>query len=133
MILIPVGFLVFLNFGLEALLFDGENKDEIHIMSAVNSPDKNHIATTFFYSGGGAAGWTGIKVNIRKRSEKFNPDEYVFRVSSGTEIKTEWKNNSIVHINYSTEDYIISLSQKKWNEDKTVKIIYNKADIQSVR
>ncbi|MGI8543033.1 MAG: hypothetical protein ACR2MD_06080 [Aridibacter sp.] len=132
-ILLPLGFFFLLNFGLEAILFDGKNKDDIHIMSAVNSPDKKLIATTFSYAGGGAAGWTGIKVNIRKRIEKFNPNKYVFSVSSGTEIKTEWENNSIVYINYKPNDNIISVFQKERNEDKTVKIIYNKADIQSVR
>ena len=125
-ILLPLGLFILFIYSLSFAFFGGKNsKDDIHTLSTLNSPDNKFIATTFYYSGGGAAGWTGRKVNIRKSDEDFSDREFVFSASSGTDIQTVWENDSTLQINYSTDDRILSLYQKEWNSDKTVKIIYN--------
>lgn len=129
-ILLPIGVLILfiysLSFAIEKTLFSSkDSKDDIHILSTINSPDNKIIATTFYYSGGGAAGWSGRKVSVRKDDENFDDREYVFSASSGTNIQTVWENDSTLRISYSTDDQILSLTQKEWNKDKTVKILYN--------
>ncbi|CAN5747608.1 hypothetical protein BH24ACI2_BH24ACI2_07280 [soil metagenome] len=130
-ILLPVGIFILLifalSFAVENTLFNDKSaKDNIYILSEINSPNQKSVVTTFNHSGGGAAGWSGLKVNVRKREENFDSSEYVFSTNSGTKVQTNWENDSTVSISYSSNDRILSLYQKGWSKDKTVKILYKK-------
>lgn len=125
-VLLPIGVFILAIYALSFTLFNDRNtKDEIYVFSTIESPDKKFIVTIFSYSGGGAAGWSGRKVNIRKSAEIFDDKEYIFSTSSGTDIQTQWENNSILHIDYSANGQILSLYQSEWNKDKTIRILYN--------
>lgn len=126
-VFIPVGALYFLIslFAMAVVgTFAPDDKSDIHILATNTSPSGKYIATTFTTMGGGAAGSCGRQVNIRKSEEEFNHRESIFSSNCGTEIKTEWENENSLAISYSTDGEILSLSQKSWNADKTVKIIY---------
>lgn len=129
-ILLPVGvFILFiwvLGSAVEKTFSNNDRKDNIYNLSTSNSPNQNFISTTFSNSGGGAAGWCGQKVNIRKRDEVFDSGEYVFSTNCGTKILTNWEDNNTIRISFSPNDKYLSLYQKGWNKDKTVKILYVK-------
>lgn len=101
-----------------------DNKSHITVLAENESPNKKHIATVYSSMGGGAAGYCDAEVTVRNSEEEFDDNKFVFSSHCGTKIKTEWENNERLHISYSSDDSIQSLTQKAWNADKSVRIIY---------
>lgn len=112
-----------LNLALESRFAD-DGGSTTSVITTIPSSNQKHIATIYSSMGGGAAGWCYIGVNIRKGEEQFNPHENVFSSQCGTKTNAEWEGDGILRISYSSDSEILSLSQKGWNADKTVKILY---------
>lgn len=129
-ILLPVGifilFIWILSLAIENAFSNNDRKDDIYILSTVNSPNQRLIATTFNDLGGGAVGWCEANVNIRKIEESFDSGEYVFSAHCGTKIQIDWEDDATIRISYSPDDNVIDLYQGGWSKDKTVKILYSK-------
>ncbi|HEY0322351.1 MAG TPA: DUF5412 family protein [Pyrinomonadaceae bacterium] len=116
-------FIFVLNLALESM-FAGNRDSTTNVIATTPSPNQKYIATIYRSMGGGAAGWCSISVNIRKSKEQVNPEEDVFSSSCGTKIQTEWQSDGVLRISYVSDSEILSLHQKGWNTDKTVKILY---------
>lgn len=119
------GCLWLLGFMLEKAFDSAFKGYDINITANSISPNQEYIAITYTDSGGGAAGWCYITVNLRKRDEHFDSKKnMIFYTGCSSSVDVTWQNDKALLITYSTDRESISLYQKSWSEDKTVKISY---------
>ena len=65
---------------------------DVNVIASLTSPSQSYVATSYNSSGGGAAGWCYVQVNIRKQSEQFNPDNgIVFVTTCKVKPDVEWE------------------------------------------
>jgi len=75
-------------------------------------------------SGGGAAGWCYVYVNMRKQSEQFNPDSgIVFATQCEVEAELNWKDDNSLCIGYP-RDARIYTQEKAWNGGEAIALSY---------
>ena len=58
---------------------DWKTTDYVEIIDESKSPDGRHIATVFYCSGGGAAGYVYNNVNLRKSNRSVQPKRFLAR------------------------------------------------------
>lgn len=107
--------------------FPADRAGTTNILTASTSPNDEFVATSYVNMGGGAAGWCGTSVNVRRRHEQFTPDESVFGASCGTNINLRWEDDKTLRIEFSSDDKIVSLSQHRWSRDKAIEIHYSES------
>ena len=81
---------------------DSDNTQfKLKILQSCSSPDKKMVATFYELSGGGAAGWVLLRVNLRAAETPFSEDEnIVFEIRHGYQVNLSWKNDKYLKIEY---------------------------------
>jgi len=88
------------------------------------SPNKEYLATVYIVWGGGAAGYVYRLVNIRKRSDPFDPKKgIVFYMTGATDLNLEWENNEHLIVTYSKLANVYTQA-KAWGDKGEVQISY---------
>lgn len=112
-------------------IFDYAVGNDDSIMSAVSSPNGEHVATKYIGMGGGAAGWCGQRISINKREHSFDlgtegsEGEYVFSASCGSEVEILWESGTSLRVSYATQTEAgVSTYQRPLSRDGAVKISY---------
>lgn len=105
-------------------LFQSSGGETIDILQSVSSPDQINVASTYRSMGGGAAGWCSTSVNVRSAWEEMKTKDYVFSSHCGTRVDLAWKDSGILRISYLPEEENFGITQKMWNNKKTVRILY---------
>jgi hypothetical protein len=102
--------LIYLGFKLIFSGFNSESKNEYIIRQTVASPDKKHIASLVFHSGGGAAGWCSAEVAITPTSKPFlsikKEDRFrykVFSMDCNPSTKIKWNSASAISISITDD------------------------------
>lgn len=96
---------------------EGSDAD-VDIISTTVSPDKEIVATVYYISGGGAAGYVYRLVNLRRRGGTFNPRKgIVFQVTRSENIMVTWEDDSHLAIKYSKPSSLLT-QVKEWDAGK---------------
>jgi hypothetical protein len=97
---------------------------DVSVIASFPSSNQSYVATLFNTSGGGAAGWCYVNVNLRKQSEQFNPDNgVVFVTRCSVKPDVEWETERKLNIGYPA-DTTIYTQEKTWRNGETVEISY---------
>jgi len=111
----------------------GGGGSDYHVNDTSSSPDRKYVATIYGVSGGGAAGWCGIRVTVNPASEPFSIERektegkyVVFNASCSTEVKTKWETDRTLVVTYKSlnKDFGISVYKKPTDWDREVSIKY---------
>lgn len=89
--------------------------DEVTTHNTSQSPDNRYVAAFYSISGGGAAGWVSMRVNLRKPADAFKINEYVFEMTRGYEGELSWKSASHLVVTYPAEA-IVKQQEEKWKD-----------------
>ena len=82
---------------------DWKTTDYVEIIDESKSPDGRHIATVFYCSGGGAAGYVYNNVNLRKSTDQFNQRDFLLGKrlwGSYTNITVRWIDSAHLEVSY---------------------------------
>jgi hypothetical protein len=104
----------------------GSNKadEDVNILSTSMSPDKEYIATFYNVSGGGAAGYAYMLVNLRRNDKPFNPKEgVIFQMTGVYQISLRWDDNEHLTVRHS-KPAAIYLQEKEWGNERKIRISY---------
>ncbi|MEC9092948.1 MAG: hypothetical protein VX438_09605 [Planctomycetota bacterium] len=86
----------------------GPSTDQIEIISEEKSPNGQFVATCFFCSGGGAAGYFYANVSLRKAGEQLDQRDGLlgkFKTwKSFSEIEVKWINDKNLEVAYKQSD-----------------------------
>ena len=77
--------------------------DNVKIINELNSPDGKHVATVFFCSGGGAAGYTYYNVSLRKTGDDLNQRDFLlgkYNWHSFKDINITWIDSANLQVSY---------------------------------
>lgn len=97
---------------------------DVNVIASFPSPNQSYVATSYNTSGGGAAGWCYVQVNVRKQSEQFNPDNgVVFVTRCNVKPDLEWATERKLNIGYPV-DTTIYTQEKTWRSGENVEISY---------
>jgi acyl-homoserine lactone acylase PvdQ len=109
---------------LSACLNLGSDKShDVNVVANFASPNQSYVATSYNSSGGGAAGWCYVQVNVRKQTEQFNPDSgVVFVTKCSVKPDVKWENQNKLSIGYPA-DATIYTQLKAWRSGE-VEISY---------
>lgn len=98
--------------------------EDVSIETSVDSPDKEHIATIYYVSGGGAAGYVYTYVSIRDKEEKFIPyNGMVLQGSHFQNLSIKWAGSDRLVISYSQASAIFTRATE-WETSRKVLIEY---------
>jgi len=89
--------------------------DEVRIESTSRSPDDKYLASFYSMSGGGAAGWVALRVNLRRTGDAFYTSDYVFEMNHGYQCELNWKGNAQLLVTYPAEAGVRK-QDSQWNE-----------------
>ena len=89
--------------------------DEVRIKTTSQSPDDKYLASFYSMSGGGAAGWVVLRVNLRRTNDVFYTSDYVFEMNHGYQCELTWKGNAHLIVTYPAEANLKKQGYK-WNE-----------------
>lgn len=98
--------------------------EDIIIAETINSPNKEHIATVYYVSGGGAAGYVYAHVGIRNKGESFTVNNGT--VLQGVRIENlsvKWEDSKKLIIFYSKAGTIFT-KKTEWADKSKVLIEY---------
>jgi hypothetical protein len=96
----------------------------VNVIASFPSPNQSYVATSFNSSGGGAAGWCYLQVNIRKQTEQFNPDSgLVFQTRCNVKSDLKWESEKKLSIGYPA-DSTVYVQEKAWRSGEGVEIFY---------
>ena len=99
-------------------------KEQVDIVTANASPNRDYLATVYIVWGGGAAGYVYRVVNIRKRGERFDPKRgIVLHMSSKSNPTVAWDANEHLVIQYSKAATIYR-QERQWGDKVKVKVDY---------
>jgi hypothetical protein len=109
------------------------NSDESFIFKCADkiksesiSTDRNYIATVFSRDCGGATSLGSTIVNLRQKSESFNPDNNeVFVIESDNEINLEWLQKNKLVIKYYLGNEVFRKETKWKNTSISYQILKN--------
>lgn len=82
---------------------DWKTTDDVEIINELKSPDGEHIATVFYCSGGGAAGYVYYNVNLRKTTDQFSQRDFLLGKrlwGSYTDITVRWIDSAHLEVSY---------------------------------
>lgn len=82
---------------------DWRTSDTVEILQEVHSPNGAHVATVFFCSGGGAAGYTYTNVNLRETSQRLNQRDVLlgqYLWHSFGAISVSWIDDETLEVTY---------------------------------
>ncbi|MDA7628944.1 hypothetical protein N8843_09930 [Verrucomicrobia bacterium] len=99
---------------------DWKTTDKVQIISESKSSYGDYIATIFSCAGGGAAGYTYTKVNLRKKSQDFSQRDFLLGEHlwhSFSEISVDWKDSRTLNVSYR---WVSDNSGHKIQNGKTV-------------
>jgi|SRR6267143_1056799 len=96
---------------------------DVNVIGTFASPNQSFVATSYNSSGGGAAGWCYVHVNVRKQSEQFNPDSgIVFQTRCNIKPSVQWDTEKMLRIEYPS-DATVYTQEKTWGSGE-VEISY---------
>ena len=99
-------------------------KEQVDIVTASVSPNRDYLATVYIVWGGGAAGYVYRVVNIRKRGERFDPKKgIVLHMSSKSNPTVAWDTNEHLVIQHSKAATIYK-QERQWGDKVKVKVDY---------
>jgi hypothetical protein len=105
-------------------LSSDDTSRDINVTANSPSPNQAYIATSYGMSGGGAAGWCYVYLNVRKQNEQFNPDSnIIFQTRCNVEPQLVWKDERNLSIAYP-RDATVYKQEKTWGNDASVRISY---------
>ena len=97
---------------------------DIGVIANTPSRSQSYTATSYRMSGGGAAGWCYVYVNIRKQTEQFNPDSgVVFGTQCEVEPALKWKDEKSLSIGYP-HDARVYTQEKAWGAGEAIALSY---------
>lgn len=97
---------------------------DVGVIANSPSPSQSYTATSYRMSGGGAAGWCYVYVNMRKQSEEFNPDSgIVFGTQCTVEPELKWKDEKSLTIVYPRDSNIYT-QEKAWGAGESIAVSY---------
>lgn len=101
-----------------------DSSRDLNVIASFESPNRSYVATLYNSSGGGAAGWCYLYVNVRKRMEEFNPDhEVVFQTRCSVKPELKWESERKLTIDYPA-DAIVYARENTWRSGEGVEISY---------
>lgn len=108
---------------------NGKSPDvDIDIISTMVSPNKEYVATNYYISGGGAAGYVYRLVNLRRQQEKFDPKKgIVFQVTHTENITVTWEDNAHMTIKYSKPSSLLTQVKEWGTGERKIQIHYVEA------
>jgi hypothetical protein len=97
---------------------------DVNVIASLTSPNQSYVATSFNRSGGGAAGWCYVYVNVRKQSENFNSDSgVVFQTRCDVTPDLKWESDKKLSIGYPF-DATVYTQEKAWRSGEDMEISY---------
>ncbi len=99
-------------------------RDDVNILASSMSPDKEYIATFYNVSGGGAAGYVYMFVNLRRNSEPFDPKKgIIVQMTRCYEIHMKWDDNEHLTVSRS-KNATTYLQLSEWGTERKIHIRY---------
>jgi hypothetical protein len=109
------------------LFLDSDKSKDIGVIATSKSPNQKYVATSYSESGGGAAGFCYLLINLRKTEERFNPDKgVVFETGCSQrsdELEFRWENDTRLRVGYPG-DFEPRRKEQMWDSDYPVEIFY---------
>ena len=97
---------------------------DVNVIASFPSPNQSYVATSYNSSGGGAAGWCYVLVNLRKQNEQFNPDSgVVFQTRCNVKPDVKWESEKKLSIGYPVDSTVYT-QEKAWHSGEGVEISY---------
>lgn len=97
---------------------------EVNVVASQTSPNQSYVASLFNSSGGGAAGWCYLCINVRKQNEQFNPDSgLVFQTRCNVKPDLKWESEKKLSISYPAGATVYT-QEKAWGKGEGVEISY---------
>ena len=97
---------------------------DVNVIASLTSPNQSYVATSYNSSGGGAAGWCYLHVNVRRQNEQFNPDsEVVFQTRCNVKPELKWESEKKLSIGYPADSTVYS-QEKAWRSGEGLEISY---------
>ena len=97
---------------------------DVNVIASLTSPSQSYVATSFNSSGGGAAGWCYVYVNVRKQGENFNPDSgVVFQTRCEVTPDLKWESDKKLSIGYPA-DATVYTQETAWRSGEGIEISY---------
>ena len=82
--------------------------DEVEILQEEKSPNGQYVATSFFCSGGGAAGYTYFNANLRKADEQLDQRDVLMGKhktwTGGLDVEFRWIDDENLEVSYKQSD-----------------------------
>ncbi len=124
LIFISIAFVTISSFHSYSDYLDSDNtRFDLKILQSCSSPDQKTVATFYELSGGGAAGWVLLRVNLRAVEAPFSEDEnIVFELRHVRHVNLSWENDKDLKIEYPESAEI----DKMIEMFKGTKIVYEK-------
>lgn len=121
---LALSLLLFLNGSIVNSCTSKSAGDEVNILTSSASPDNEYVATFYNVSGGGAAGYVYMLVNLRRRSEPFDPKEgIIVQMTRSYEVNLKWDDNEHLTVGHSKEATMY-LQVKEWGTKRKIQIRY---------
>jgi len=113
----PIILMSLVSFNLVAIKSCGSRSSDVDvdIISTIVSPNKEYVATIYYISGGGAAGYVYGLVNLRRQEDTFNPKKgIIFQVTHTQNITVMWKDDVHLMIKHSKPSSLLTQA-KEWS------------------
>ena len=90
---------------------------DVHDIASFPSPNQRYVAALYNSSGGGAAGWCYLHVNVRKQAEQFNPDSgVVFQTRCNIKPHLKWASEKKLSIGYPADSTVYT-QENAWRSE----------------
>lgn len=98
---------------------------DVDIISTTASPNKEYVATIYYISGGGAAGYVYRLVNLSRRGDTFNPKKgIIFQVTHTKNITVIWEDDAHMTIKYSKPSSLLTQVREWGTGERKIHIQY---------
>ena len=112
------------SFNSGCLDLGSDTSRDVNVVASLPSPNESYVASLFNSSGGGAAGWCYLCINVRKLNEQFNPDSgLVFQTRCNVKPDVKWESEKKLSISYPA-DATVYTQEKAWGSGEGVEISY---------